>query len=79
MGNFRAQSCADTVESLSEEVNKSQEQDRAAVLIVSPTIRQWLSIFIGKLKKELSVLSYREVPDDQSIKIVRTIELSERD
>ena len=67
------------IESLSEEVNKSQEQDRAAVLIVSPTIRQWLSIFIGKLKKELSVLSYREVPDDQSIKIVRTIELSERD
>ena len=67
------------IESLSEEVNKSQEQDRAAVLIVSPTIRQWLSIFIGKLKKELSVLSYREVPDDQSIKIVKTIELSERD
>ena len=67
------------IESLSEEVSKAQEQDRAAVLIVSPTIRQWLSIFIGKLKKELSVLSYREVPDDQSIKIIRTIELSERD
>jgi len=66
------------IESLSEEVRKAQEQDRAAVLIVSPTIRQWLSIFIGKLKKELSVLSYREVPDDQSIKITRTIELSER-
>jgi len=67
------------IESLSEEVSKAQEQDRAAVLIVSPTIRQWLSIFIGKLKKELSVLSYREVPDDQSIKIIRTIELSEKD
>lgn len=67
------------IESLSEEVNKAQEQDRAAVLIVSPTIRQWLSIFIGKLKKELSVLSYREVPDDQSIKIVQTIELNEKD
>jgi flagellar biosynthesis protein FlhA len=67
------------IESLSEEVNKAQEQDRAAVLIVSPTIRQWLSIFIGKLKKELSVLSYREVPDDQSIKIIRTIELNEKD
>jgi flagellar biosynthesis protein FlhA len=67
------------IESLSDEVNKAQEQDRAAVLIVSPTIRQWLSIFIGKLKKELSVLSYREVPEDQSIKIVQTIELNKKD
>lgn len=67
------------IESLSDEVSKAQEEDRAAVLVVSPTIRQWLSLFIGKLRKELSVLSYREVPDDQSIKIIRTIELSEKD
>ena len=65
--------------SLSEEVNIAQENERAAVLIVSPTIRTWLSIFIGKLKKELSVLSYKEVPDDQSIKIIRTIELTEKE
>ena len=67
------------IESLSEEVSIAQENERAAVLIVSPTIRTWLSIFIGKLKKELSILSYREVPDDQSIKIIRTIELTERE
>ncbi len=67
------------IESLSEEVNIAQENERAAVLIVSPTIRTWLSIFIGKLKKELSVLSYKEVPDDQSIKIIRTIELTEKE
>ena len=67
------------IESLSEEVTNAQENERAAILIVSPSIRTWLSIFIGKLKKELSVLSYREVPDDQSIKIIRTIELTEKE
>jgi flagellar biosynthesis component FlhA len=36
-------------------------------------------LFIGKLKKELSILSYREVPDDQPIKIIRTIELKAKE
>ncbi len=66
------------IETLSDEVTSAQESEKPAVLIVSPTIRTWLSHFIGKLKKDLSVLSYREVPDDQPIKILRTIELQER-
>ena len=67
------------IETLSDEVKSAQESEKPAVLIVSPTIRTWLSHFIGKLKKDLSVLSYREVPDDQPIKILRTIELQERE
>ena len=67
------------IETLSDEVTSAQESEKPAVLIVSPTIRTWLSHFIGKLKKDLSVLSYREVPDDQPIKILRTIELQERE
>jgi flagellar biosynthesis protein FlhA len=67
------------IEALSEEANAAQANEKAAVLIVSPTIRTWLSLFIGKLKKELSILSYREVPDDQPIKIIRTIELKAKE
>jgi flagellar biosynthesis protein FlhA len=67
------------IEALSEEASAAQVNEKAAVLIVSPTIRTWLSLFIGKLKKELSILSYREVPDDQPIKIIRTIELKAKE
>tara|TARA_B110000238_G_scaffold97484_1_gene106269 strand:- start:2555 stop:4075 length:1521 start_codon:yes stop_codon:yes gene_type:complete len=67
------------IEALSEEASAAQANEKAAVLIVSPTIRTWLSLFIGKLKKELSILSYREVPDDQPIKIIRTIELKAKE
>ncbi|MAI42668.1 MAG: flagellar biosynthesis protein FlhA [Gammaproteobacteria bacterium] len=67
------------IETLSDEVTTAQESEKPAVLIVSPMIRTWLSQFIGKLKKDLSILSYREVPDDQPIKILRTIELKERE
>ena len=67
------------IDSMTQEISVAQENERSAVLIVSPTIRLWLSNFIGKMKKELSVLSYKEVPDDQSIKITRTIELSEKE
>ena len=67
------------IETLSDEVTSAQESEKPAVLIVSPMIRTWLSQFIGKLKKDLSILSYREVPDDQPIKILRTIELKERE
>ncbi len=66
------------IEALSTESQSAQESEKPAVLIVSPTIRNWLAQFVGKLRKDLSILSYREVPEDQPIKIVRTIELNER-
>ena len=61
-----------------EKVLEFDQDDKQAILIVSPTIRSWLANLIRKGGADLSVLSYREVPDDQSIRVVKTISVTQK-
>ena len=53
-----------------------EDQGKPAVLVVSPPIRSWLSRAAKHRVTELTVLSYSEIPDDQSVKVIQTIELN---
>ena len=55
-----------------------EAEDRVAILVVSPLIRSWLAKLLRRTTKRITVLSYRELPDDQSVSIVKSIEVSER-
>ena len=45
-----------------------------AVLVVSPSIRPWLSQAVRHRVSDLTVLSYSEIPDDQSVKVTLTVD-----
>jgi flagellar biosynthesis protein FlhA len=45
-----------------------------AVLVVSPNIRSWLSRMIRPRIPDITTLSYSEIPDDQAVKVVFTVE-----
>ncbi len=63
---------------INDSVDAMEAQDRVAVLVVSPLIRSWLAKLLRRTTKRITVLSYRELPDDQSVSIVKSIEVSER-
>ena len=65
-------------QAIGESVREFDQDDKQAILIVSPTIRSWLANLIRKGGADLSVLSYREVPDDQSIRVVKTISVTQK-
>ena len=50
-----------------------EELGSAAVLVVSPAIRPWLSKSVRHRVSELIVLSYSEIPDDQAVKVIHTV------
>jgi flagellar biosynthesis protein FlhA len=50
------------------------EQGIQPVLIVSPSIRPWVAKFVRHRVPGLAVLGFNEIPDEQGIKVVRTIE-----
>lgn len=52
-----------------------QDQGHAAVLVVSPPIRSWISKMARYRVGNLVVLSYSEIPDDQEIKVIFNVEL----
>ena len=52
-----------------------QDQGHAAVLVVSPPIRSWISRMARYRVGNLVVLSYAEIPDDQDIKVIFNVEL----
>ena len=60
--------------SLGEHSNAIENDGNPAVLVVSPSIRPWLSKIIRHRVRDLTVLSYNEIPDDQPIKVVATVE-----
>ncbi len=60
--------------SLGEHSNKIENEGNPAVLVVSPSIRPWLAKIIRHRIRDLTVLSYNEIPDDQPIKVVATVE-----
>ncbi|MBL6808928.1 MAG: flagellar biosynthesis protein FlhA [Litoricola sp.] len=55
------------------EVQKIEDQGQPAILVVSPTIRPWLSNLVRPRIQDLTVLSYTEIPEDQSVNVVATI------
>tara|TARA_B100000809_G_scaffold266289_1_gene328269 strand:- start:12009 stop:14117 length:2109 start_codon:yes stop_codon:yes gene_type:complete len=61
--------------SLAQNAQEIENQGQPAVLVVSPAIRPWLAKLIRNRLSDLTVLSYSEIPDDQSIKVVATIDI----
>ena len=62
--------------SLRESTQVVEDLGQPAVLVVSPAIRPWLSRAVKHRIADLTVLSYSEIPDDQAVKVIRTIELN---
>ena len=61
------------IESLKNEAEKIQDTGQVATLVVSPTLRSWMSRFVRVRVPDLSVLSYTEIPDDQRINVQSSI------
>jgi len=55
-----------------------EEEGHAAVLVVSPLIRGWLSKAVRYRVSDLTVLSYSEIPDDQAVKVIHTVNAMNR-
>jgi flagellar biosynthesis protein FlhA len=55
-----------------------EDQGLPAVLVVSPSVRSWMSKAVRYRVPDLTVLSYNEIPDDQAIKVVTTVEAGQR-
>ncbi len=55
-----------------------EEEGHAAVLVVSPLIRGWLSKAVRFRVSDLTVLSYSEIPDDQAVKVIHTVNAMNR-
>ena len=62
---------------LAENTQEVENQGLPAVLVVSPGIRPWLSKIIRHRLTDLTVLSYSEIPEDQSVKVVATVSIDE--
>lgn len=59
---------------LRDSARKVEDTGVAAVLVVSPSIRPWLSQAVRHRIADLTVLSYSEIPDDQAVKVVYTVD-----
>ena len=60
---------------LAENTEEVENQGHSAVLVVSPGIRPWLAKIIRHRLSDLTVLSYSEIPDDQAVKVVATVDV----
>jgi flagellar biosynthesis protein FlhA len=60
---------------LAENSQEVENQGHPAVLVVSPGIRPWLAKLIKHRLADLTVLSYSEIPDDQSVQVIATIDV----
>ncbi|NCF43460.1 MAG: flagellar biosynthesis protein FlhA [Proteobacteria bacterium] len=60
-------------------IEELEQQDLPAVLVVSPILRPWLARLLRRSTKDLTVLCYTEIPDDQPISVVSSIEVNERE
>jgi flagellar biosynthesis protein FlhA len=55
-----------------------EDDGQNAVLVVSPVLRPWLSKSARHRVDGLTVLSYSEIPDDQSVKVIQTVDVAGR-
>jgi flagellar biosynthesis protein FlhA len=58
---------------LSDTTQRQEVAGEPAVLLVSPTLRPWLSRFLRFAVPSLKVLAYNEVPDSKRIKLVAAV------
>jgi len=63
---------------LRESARSTEEQGLPAVLVVSPSIRPWMSRAMRYRVNDLTVLSYSEIPDDQAVKVINTVQADPR-
>jgi len=63
---------------LRDSVRAVEEQGYPAVLVVSPQIRLWLARAVRHRAHDLTVLSYSEIPDEQEVKVIQTIQVENR-
>lgn len=63
---------------LRESTKKVEDGGNNAVLVVSPVLRPWLSKAAKHRADGLAVISYGEIPDDQSVKVIETVEITSR-
>jgi len=63
---------------LRESARQMEEQGLPAVLVVSPGIRAWMSRAVRFRVADLTVLSYSEIPDDQAVKVISTVQADPR-
>ncbi len=52
-----------------------EQQGQSAILVVSPPIRNWLARALRHRIAELTVLSYSEIPEDQAVRVMATVEV----
>jgi flagellar biosynthesis protein FlhA len=60
-------------------IEELEQQELPAVLVVSPILRPWLARLLRRSTKDLTVLCYTEIPDDQPISVVSSIEVNKRE
>ena len=60
-------------QSLLDAVQQQEVEGQPAVLLVAPTIRRLLARMFRHSLPDLTVLSYTEVPDDRSIRMVANV------
>ena len=56
-----------------------EEMGQPAVLVVSPGVRPWLSKTLKHRTPDLTVLSYVEIPEDQAVKVIKTVAINLKD
>lgn len=61
------------LKAMTESSRSVESRGHAAVLVVSPVVRPWLSRMTRHRVPGLSVLSYAEIPDDAAITVAETI------
>ena len=66
-------------EKIKSSASQAEAEDGAAVLVVTPIIRTWVSSLTRRILPDLTVLSYKEIPNDQPIKVVNSIILERTD
>jgi len=63
---------------LRESAKEMEEQGLPAVLVVSPGLRSWMSRAVRYRVNDLTVMSYSEIPDDQAVKVISTVQAGPR-
>ena len=62
--------------SIRENMELMEQEEAPPVLVVSPILRPWLARLLRRSSKDLTVLSYTELPDDQSIRVASSVEVN---
>ena len=63
-------------QSVRESVQQLEDQRLPAVIVVSPLIRPWLARLLRRVTRDLTVLSYVEIPEDQAGRVISTISIN---